>query len=155
MFSARIKLLPHLCKNRSGDLFYGVGAGVILAALLVSSGCKQSTSANTPSKRPPVPVTVATVTQRTIPIQVRTIGNVEAYSTISVKALIGGELTKVHFTEGDFVTNRQLLFEIDRRPYEEAVRQAEANLARDAANLANAEAEARRFAVRSEEHTSE
>ncbi len=118
-----------------------------VAALLLSAGCKQSTSANTPTKRPPVPVTVATVTQRSIPIQVRTIGNVEAYSTISVKALIGGELTKVHFTEGDFVTKGQLLFEIDRRPYEEAVRQAQANLARDAANLANAEAEARRFAV--------
>jgi membrane fusion protein, multidrug efflux system len=120
---------------------------LVASALVVSTGCKQSASANTPAKRPPVPVTVATVTQRTIPIQVRTIGNVEAYSTINVKALIAGELTKVHFTEGDSVTKGQLLFEIDRRPYDEAVRQAEANLARDAANLANAEADARRFAI--------
>jgi multidrug efflux system membrane fusion protein len=119
----------------------------ILTALLVSTSCKESASANAAAKRPPVPVTVATVVQRTIPIQVRTIGNVEAYSTINVKALIAGELTKVHFTEGDFVTKGQLLFEIDRRPYDEALHQAEANLARDAANLASAEAEARRFGV--------
>src|SRR5258708_1515279 len=127
MFSARIKLLPHPCKSRSGDLFYGA----VVAALLALASCRQSSSANAATKRPPVPVTVATVTQRTIPIQVRTIGNVEAYSTISVKALIGGELTKVHFTEGDFVTNRQLLFEIDRRPYEEAVRSEERRVGKE------------------------
>jgi multidrug efflux system membrane fusion protein len=132
------------------NIFYSLKTFLAIfaaSALLVSTGCKQSASANASTKRPPVPVTVASVTQRTIPIQVRTIGNVEAYSTINVKALIAGELTKVHFTEGDFVTKGQLLFEIDHRPYDEAVRQAEANLARDAANLASAQAEARRFGV--------
>jgi len=85
-------------------------------------------------------VTVATVTRKNVPVEVRAIGNVEAYTTISVKAQIGGELTRVHFHEGDSVKKGDLLFQIDPRPYEEAIRQAEANLAKDAALLNQAEA---------------
>lgn len=118
----------------------------ICALLLLGGACKQkATQAAGPAKRPPVPVTVATVTQRTIPVQVRAIGNVEAYSTIGVKALVAGQLTRVYFTEGDYVHKGQPLFEIDPRPFEEAVKQAEANLARDAANAANAEADSKRY----------
>ena len=110
------------------------------------SACKpKETHAAAPAKRPGVPVTVATVTQRTIPIEIRTIGNVEAYSTIQVKAQVGGELIQVPFQEGDYVTKGQLLFQIDPRQYQEQVKQAEANLAKDAANAANADADARRY----------
>lgn len=118
----------------------------ITVVLLFLSSCKpKETHAAGPSKPPSVPVTVATVTQRTIPIQIRTIGNVEAYSTIQVKAQVGGELIKVNFQEGDTVTKGQLLFEIDPRQYQEQVKQFEANLAKDAANAANASADARRY----------
>ncbi len=92
-----------------------------------------------------MPVAVAKVTERTIPVEVRAIGNVEAYSMIGVKALVAGQLTHVFFTEGDYVHKGQPIFEIDPRPFEEAVRQAEANLAKDAANAANAEADAKRY----------
>ena len=85
-------------------------------------------------------VTVATVTRKTVPVEVRAIGNVEAYTTISVKAQIGGELTRVYFREGESVRKGDLLFQIDSRPYEEAIRQADANLAKDAALLNQAEA---------------
>jgi multidrug efflux system membrane fusion protein len=116
---------------------------LVLAALLA---CKQkSTQAAGPTKRPPVPVAVAAVIQRTIPVEVRAIGNVEAYSTIGVKALVNGQLTHVFFTEGDYVHKGQPIFEIDPRPFEDAVRQAEANLAKDAANAANAKADASRY----------
>jgi multidrug efflux system membrane fusion protein len=67
-------------------------------------------------------------------------GNVEAFSTITVRAQIGGTLMKVHFQEGDMVKKGDLLFEIDRRPYEEAIRLGEANLARDQALLRQSEA---------------
>jgi multidrug efflux system membrane fusion protein len=108
--------------------------------------CKQkSTQAAGPAKRPPIPVVVATVTQRTIPVEVRAIGNVEAYSMIGVKAMVAGQLTHVYFTEGDYVHKGQQIFEIDARPFEEAVKQAEANLAKDAANAANAEADEKRY----------
>ncbi len=83
----------------------------------------------------PVPVVVAKVSQRDVPINVDVIGNVEAYSTITVKAQVGGELTKVSFHEGDSVKKGDLLFTIDSRPFEAQLSQAQANLARDTAAL--------------------
>jgi len=87
-----------------------------------------------------VPVTVATAIHKDVPIEVQVIGNVEAYSTITVKALIGGELDAVHFREGDFVKKGDVLFEIDRRPLEASLNQAVANTARDRAALGQAQA---------------
>ena len=83
---------------------------------------------------------VATVSERDVPINVDVIGNVEAYSTITVKAQVGGELTKVSFREGDFVKKNDLLFSIDSRPFEASLSQAQANLERDKAALSQAEA---------------
>jgi len=115
-------------------------------SLLGLGACKQkSTQAAGPARRGPIPVTVATVTQRNIPVEVRAIGNVEAFSTIGVKALVAGQLTHVSFTEGDYVRKGQPIFEIDPRPFEEAVKQAEATLAKDAAVASNAEADAKRY----------
>jgi multidrug efflux system membrane fusion protein len=87
-----------------------------------------------------VPVTVATASQKNVPVEIQVIGNVEAYSTITVKALIGGELHQVHFREGDFVKKNDVLFEIDRRPLEASLNQAIANTARDRAALGQAQA---------------
>src|ERR1035438_9237722 len=78
-----------------------------------------------------VPVTVAKSTTRDVPVEVQVIGNVEAYSTITVKALVGGQLTNVHFKEGDFVKKAEKLFDIDPRPLEAAYNQAVANIARE------------------------
>jgi len=89
---------------------------------------------------PAVPVTVATAVQKSIPIQLRPIGNVESYSSIPVKAQVGGELVRIHFKEGQEVKKGDLLFEIDRRPYEQALHQTEANLNRDIAQQKQAEA---------------
>src|SRR5262249_37615264 len=77
---------------------------------------------------------------RSVPIDVRSVGNVEAFSTISVKAQVGGQLTRVDFKEGDYVKKGDPLFLIDPRPYEAAVSLAEANLARDTAQLSQVEA---------------
>jgi len=93
-----------------------------------------------PPHAPAVPVTVATAVRRSVPLQLNRIGAVEAYSTIAVKAQIGGYLTKVFFQEGQEVEKDQMLFQIDPRPYEQALRQAEANLARDLAQMQQAEA---------------
>jgi len=89
---------------------------------------------------PAVPVTVATAAQRDIPIQVQVIGNVESYASIPIKAQIAGELVRINFVEGQDVTKGELLFEIDRRPFEQALRQAEANINRDVAQEKQAEA---------------
>jgi membrane fusion protein, multidrug efflux system len=98
-----------------------------------------------PVKRPPVAVTVGTVLQKTVPVQLTAIGNVEAVSTIQVKSQIGGVLQKVHFTEGQEVAKGTLLFTIDPRPYETQVKQSEANLAKDRAQMENARKDAQRY----------
>jgi multidrug efflux system membrane fusion protein len=96
--------------------------------------------------REAVPVLVATAAQKTMPLQVRAVGNVEAYSTVSVKSQVTGVLTQAHFKEGQNVKKGQLLFTIDPRPFDAALKQAEANLARDAAQLQNSREQARRYA---------
>lgn len=93
----------------------------------------------------PVPVTAAFAVQKTIPVQINAIGNVEPYQTISVKTQITGQITKVSFKEGQDVRKGHLLFGIDCRPYIEALKQSEANLARDTAQAKNAEADFQRY----------
>lgn len=114
---------------------------------------------------PPVPVSVGSVVQESVPIEVRAVGNVEPYSSVQVKAQVGGPLLSVKFTEGANVNKGDLLFEIDPRPFREALRQAEAavtkdqaqlrmaeaNLGRSRAQLKNAQAEAARFEQLSKE----
>ena len=95
---------------------------------------------------PTVPVTVATVVQKSMPIEIRVIGAVEAYSVVSVHAQITGQLTDVNFKEGEDVKKDQVLFRLDRRPLEAALLQAQANLQRDIAQAANARVVAQRYA---------
>jgi multidrug efflux system membrane fusion protein len=92
-----------------------------------------------------VPVTVASVVQKSMPIDIRVIGAAEAAKTVAVRAQITGELTSVNFTEGDDVRQGQVLFTLDRRPLEAALQQAEANLARDTAQATNAKAQSVRY----------
>ncbi len=86
----------------------------------------------------------ATVVQRTAPIDVVVVGNVEAYETVSVKSQIGGILDRASVHEGDYVKKGELLFTIDRRPLEAEVKLREANLAHDHAALTQARANMRR-----------
>ena len=87
-----------------------------------------------------VPVTVAASTTKDVPVEIQVIGHVEAYSTISVKAQVTGELIKAFFQEGDYVKKNDLLFNIDPRPLQAALNQAIANVARDRAALGQAQA---------------
>ncbi len=75
-----------------------------------------------------------------MPLEIRAIGNVEAYSTVAVKSRIAGQLVRVHVRDGQTVQQNQLLFEIDPLPFEAQLRQAEANVARDRALEKQAEA---------------
>ena len=111
----------------------------LLAWSCLAIGCTGK-SAPPPRQAEGVPVVVATVSQRTVPVDVQVIGNVEAYATIAVKSQVGGELTLVHFREGDFVKKGDVLFTIDRRLLEAQVKQAQATLERDKAQLSLAEA---------------
>jgi membrane fusion protein, multidrug efflux system len=127
-------------RSRRALRAYTLVITVILATL--ASGCAKEQAA--PPRRPATPVVVGEVTQKTVPIEVTSIGNVEAFSTVSIRAQIAGELLDVHFREGDFVRKGQLLLTIDPRPYEAALAQARAALARDKAVAANNHVQAQR-----------
>lgn len=99
-----------------------------------------------PPKTPPVPVLVSKAIRKDIPIQLNAIGTGEADSRVEIKSLVGGQLLEVYFKEGDSVKKGQLLFKIDPRPFESALKQSEANLARDTALWQNAEEQAKRYA---------
>ncbi len=151
-------------RSRCTIAYRAVGLGLLLATVLTAGACsKKAESKGEPKsgQRPqaPVPVAVANVEQKAMPLQIQAIGSVEAFSAVSIKAQVGGELMRVHFKEGQDVKKGDMLFTIDRRPFQAAlgqaqatmsqhqaqVRQAEANLARDEAMLENARVEEERY----------
>lgn len=87
------------------------------------------------TKNARVEVSAAKVIQKDVTVKLQVIGNVTAYNTVGVKSQVDGQLIKVAFTEGDFVKQGQLLFQIDPRPFQAALAQAQATLAKDQANL--------------------
>ncbi|HYM22492.1 MAG TPA: efflux RND transporter periplasmic adaptor subunit [Vicinamibacterales bacterium] len=91
-----------------------------------------------------VPVTIATVERKSMPIKIEGIGTVIAASTVAVHAQITGTLTEVHFVEGQDVKQGQVLVSLDRRPLEAALQQAQATLDRDIAQSAYAKAQSAR-----------
>jgi len=102
------------------------------------SGCSRQASGTAVQKKSEpaaVPVIVAQAEAADVPIELSNIGNVEAYSTVVIRSQITGQITKVHFREGDEVKKGDLLFTIDPRPSEGALRQAQADLKRDQAQL--------------------
>src|SRR5216684_1564867 len=127
----------------AGAVVVALGAGGIAAYFSTDSGAKEGRKAGKGS--PAVPVTVAPVTQETVPIELRAIGNVEAYSTVALKARVDGQIVEVNFREGAPVKKGDVLFRIDPRPYEAALRQAEANALRDVAARSQARSQDRRY----------
>lgn len=119
---------------------------VILFIVVFLGACSSNSRAKQGVQRV-VPVKTADVMQQNVPVQVRTIGNVEAYSTVSIKAQIGGEVEGVYFQEGQDVKKNDLLFKIDPRPFEAALKQAEAALTRDLAQAKNADEQAKRYEI--------
>jgi multidrug efflux system membrane fusion protein len=116
-------------------------SGVVLALTIVGTGCREA--ARGPAQA--APVTVAKVESRTVPVEVGAPGSVEPIQAVAVTAQVTGTLVRVLFREGDMVRQGQTLAEIDPRPYQNALRQAEATLARDVVQLENAQKQAERY----------
>ena len=119
-------------------------AGVTILALIVCglftacSNTPQETSGAKTGKERAIPVMTANVITKEIPVEIKTFGNVQAHSSIQVKAEVGGNLARVHFRKGQSIRQGDLLFSIDSRSYKAALDQANANLARDRALEKNA-----------------
>ncbi len=93
----------------------------------------------------PVPVVAVAATTETLPLVVRAVGNVEPVATVTVKPQVGGAITEQRVRDGAEVAKGELLFRIDPRPYELAIREAQAKLDRDKALLVKAEEDLRRY----------
>ena len=125
-------------------------AGVVVATLAVAIGllalpaCDKPRVVADPAGKgpPPVPVTVALASQKDTPVRIQAIARAEPYRTLTVRPQVGGQITTVHFDEGDDVQAGDLLYSLDARPYETALRQAEGVLAKDTALAQNAAIEA-------------
>lgn len=116
---------------------------LLLPALLLAACARKKEK---PREKPPVAVAVATIEGKNVPITVNAIGNVEPVNSLPVKAQVNGVIAQVHFREGQDVKKGELLFTIDPRPFNAALKQAEANMARDVAQERNAAEQARRYA---------
>ena len=121
----------------------GRGCVILFSVFFMLSACAKKKE--TP-KAQPVPILAARAVTGDVPVTISAFGAGEAYSTVSVKSLVAGEIMRVHFKEGQDVKKGEALFEIDRRPLEAALNQAKANLARDTVQAENAAKEEVRYA---------
>ena len=126
---------------------------------LLFAACSDNAAGKPRVQLPPVPVTVGDVLEKTIPVQLTAVGNAMAYTTVGIKSQINGQLVEVRFKEGQEVRKGDLLFVIDPRPFEAAlrqteaalnqrqaeVRQAQATVERDTAQLENSKVQERRY----------
>jgi multidrug efflux system membrane fusion protein len=127
-----------------------VVAAVALVAAAVALGLYFTNDSRAKEKRSAsgpvaIPVVVAAAVQQSIPVRLQAIGNVEAFSTVALKARVDGQIVAVNFTEGQEVKKGDVLFRVDPRPYQAALRQAEANALRDAAARDQARSQERRY----------
>lgn len=125
---------------------------IAVACLVLIAGAAAVVFHNAPGSRAAmpkavaaVPVNVARVVLKTVPVRLRAIGNVEPFTTVAVKARIDGQIVAVHFKEGDEVRKGDTLFEIDRRPLQAQLQQAQANLLKDRALLDHANEQDKRY----------
>lgn len=117
--------------------------------MLALQACSTDTSADGGSKKGkkgkggdagPVPVEVAKVVRKNVPIDITAVGNVEPLSTVSVRPQVSGQIEEVYIEDGQYIAKGQKLFLINPKPFEAQVAQVEANLARDRAQLGQAQA---------------
>jgi multidrug efflux system membrane fusion protein len=127
--------------NRWVMILIGVavlGGGALFVRQRQATSAAAATAASSAAKERTVPMTVATVVKKDVPIWLEGLGNATPLATVNVKALVGGPIVSINFKEGQVVHKGDLLAQVDPRPYEIALHNAEAALARDTAQLRDA-----------------
>jgi len=127
----------------AGAVLVALAAGGVATYFSTDSRAKEARKGT--KGPPPVPVTVAPVAKETVAVRLAAIGNVDAYSTVALKARVDGQIIAVNFKEGAPVAKGDVLFRIDPRPFEAALRQAEANALRDSAARDQAISQEKRY----------
>jgi multidrug efflux system membrane fusion protein len=127
------------------DLPPWFAAGFVFLAALASGGCTRSGGATKVAPPPPVPVQTAVAQQVDVPRTVGSVGTLQALRSVAVKSQVDGMMAEIHFREGDEVKAGDLLVTLDRRPFENSVRIARADLANARAEASRAETDAQRY----------
>jgi len=118
---------------------------VLLMVVLLLSCAACSAKKEKAKAKPPVPVKVAQVLQKDLPVQIKAIGNIEAFTNVAIKSQVNGQIARVHFTEGSDVEKGALLISIDPEPFQATLSQYEATLAKDQAQARFAIEQAKRY----------
>lgn len=122
--------------NSLQSLLYRLGFVLVISG--ICAGC--ANHAQQSFERPPAPVVVSTAVSQDVSSYMDALGKIVAREVVAIQPQVSGRITKIHFTDGANVRKGQLLFTIDPRPFEANLKQAQANLARDAAAKKQAEA---------------
>src|SRR5271157_889360 len=105
---SELTFMKHIIERPRSSIIF-----VLLTAVLFISGCRskdQVQAAGSSGGRPPAPVVVARVEQRDIPVQIKAIGNVEAYQTVQIRSQVNGQIQKIFFKEGEDVREANRCF---------------------------------------------
>ncbi|MBF0508140.1 MAG: efflux RND transporter periplasmic adaptor subunit [Deltaproteobacteria bacterium] len=131
---------------RAGRYSIWAAFSLLLVGLSFIVACNSEKPDQFKKKAPEaVPVKVGQAISKTVPVQLEAIGNVEALTTVSIKSRVVGQLKKVHFQEGQFVNQGELLFTLDPGPGDAALKEALAKMDRNQALLKKAEEDLRRY----------
>jgi len=128
--------MSDLPKSRTAELIGILSLSVLLA---IAAGCSRTSGATAPP--PPLQVQVAPVQQRDVPVYKEWIGTLDGLVNADIKAEVSGYLVQQAYTEGTFVKKGQLLFQIDPRPFQAALDQAQGHLAQSQGQLEQARAQ--------------
>jgi membrane fusion protein, multidrug efflux system len=122
-----------------------IGVAIALATRIPATRVGRAAEASPRPAAPSIPVAVATVARADVPVRLSALGAVTAFNTVTVRPRVDGQLMRVAFHEGQFVKQGDLLAQIDPRPFQVQLEQAEGQLARDQAQLANARVDLTRY----------
>jgi multidrug efflux system membrane fusion protein len=126
----------------------GFAAVLALAAAAVLWHLSPSTQVEPAAAQAPapgIPVTAGTVTAQDVPVFLHGIGTVQAYNSVAIKSRVDGQIVKINFKEGDEIKEGDPLIQIDPRPYQAQLEQAQATKQKDEAQLAGAQLDLQRY----------
>lgn len=128
-------------RNSRAVLMLAAGAALAVAAVAGITGCSSSEAATTAASFGPIPVSVVKVLESNVPLKGTWVGTLDGYVNAQIQPQVSGYLIRQSYREGDPVAKDQVLFQIDPRPFQAAVDQAEAQVAQAKGQLAEARAQ--------------
>jgi multidrug efflux system membrane fusion protein len=116
---------------------------VCFLAIILCTSC--TTKNEKPKTKPPVPVKVVQALQKDVPIEIKAIGTIEAFTSVAIKSQVNGQIARIHFQEGSDVQKGALLISLDPEPFLAILSQCEATLAKDQSQVKFAREQASRY----------